>query len=194
MRADNLALLFTSRLTAAGIEHMVTGSVACIAWGEPRVTHDVDIVVELATLAQAESIERHFPFVDFYAPPIESIRLEMTRGLRGHFNIIHHDSGYRADIYLMGRDALHAWAFPRRQRIRVGEGELVLAPPEYVIVRKLEFFREGGSEKHLRDIASILRVSAPDVHLDEIVMLVERRGLQAPWEKARALARAEGSE
>ncbi len=33
---------------------------------------------------------------------------------------------------------------------------LILAPPEYVIVRKLQFFREGGSQKHLRDISRML--------------------------------------
>jgi hypothetical protein len=93
----------------------------------------------------------------------------------------------------MGRDPLHAWAFARRQRIAIDGGELVLAPPAYVILRKLEFFREGGSEKHLRDIASILDVSADLVPMDELNGLVERRGLQAPWQEALAYARRRSS-
>lgn len=187
MLPDNLALLFTDRLTAAGIQFMVTGSTACIVYGEPRVTHDVDIVIELAGPAQAEAIEKSFPLADFYVPPLEAIRLEMSRGLRGHFNIIHHDSGYRADVYLMGRDPLHRWAFDHRRRIPLEGSELVLAPPEYVIVRKLEFFREGGSEKHLRDIASILRVSFDDVELGHVERLVAQRGLAGAWQQALAL-------
>lgn len=189
MPVDDLVSLFTTRLTAAGIEYMVTGSTACIAYGEPRVTHDVDVVVELTSLAQAEAIEREFPIADFYVPPLEAIRLEMGRGLRGHFNIIHHDSGYRADVYIMGRDPLHAWAFARRRRLTLAGAELVLAPPEYVIVRKLEYFREGGSEKHLRDIASILTTSRDDVDLGQISSLAERMGLQGQWQQAQAEAR-----
>jgi hypothetical protein len=186
MLPTNLALLFTERLRQAGIEFMVTGSTACIAYGEPRITHDVDIVIELADPARAEAIEQHFPLEDFYAPPLEAIRIEMSRGLRGHFNIIHHASGYRADVYLMGRDPLHRWAFDHRRRIPLEGSELILAPPEYVIVRKLEFFREGGSEKHLRDIASILRVSADDVDLAQVERLVAQRGLTSSWQQALA--------
>jgi len=185
MPVDDLASLFTERLAAAGVEYMVTGSTACIAYGEPRLTLDIDLVVELTSLAQAEAIERCFPLTDFYTPPIESITIEMRRSLRGHFNIIHHDSGYRADVYVMGRDPLHAWAFSRRRRLTFGNSELVLAPPEYVVVRKLEYFREGGSEKHVRDIASILRVSSGDVDLEQIASLVERMGLQTQWQQAQ---------
>ena len=38
--------------------------------------------------------------------------------------------------------------------------QLPVAPPEYVIVRKLQFYHEGGSEKHLRDISAMLRNAA----------------------------------
>lgn len=188
MPVDDLASLFTERLALAGIEYMVTGSTACIAYGEPRLTLDIDLVVELTSLLQAEAIERCFPLTDFYTPPIESITIEMRRSLRGHFNIIHHDSGYRADVYIMGSDPLHAWAFSRRRRLKFGSSELVLAPPEYVIVRKLEYFREGGSPKHLRDIASILRVSLGDVDLVQIGTLSERLGLQSQWQQAQTEA------
>ena len=42
-----------------------------------------------------------------------------------------------------------------------------LAPPEFVIVQKLEFFREGGSEKDLRDIRGMLAVTEVDRELIE---------------------------
>ncbi len=93
-------------------------------------------------------------------------------------------------MYIAGRDPLHAWAFPRRRRIPVADGELVVPPPEYVIVRKLEYFREGGSRKHRDDIAGVLRVSAGDVDLAEVARLVGERGLDDAWASARARARA----
>jgi len=54
-------------------------------------------------------------------------------------------------------DKLHECAFQNRKRADLGEGLAIwLAPAEYVIIRKLEFFREGGSEKHIEDIRKML--------------------------------------
>lgn len=185
MHEASLVLLFTDRLGAAGIEYMVTGSVACIVYGEPRLTHDVDLVIALPDAAAVAAIATAFPLDAFYTPPIEIMCAEQARHLRGHFNIIHHDSGYKADVYLLGRDTLHAWAFARRRRIAVGTSELSVAPPEYVIVRKLEFFREGGSTKHLDDIVGVLAVSGDALDYGEIERLANERGLEAQWSQVR---------
>jgi len=84
------------------------------------------------------------------------IRLEIDRSQRGHFNLIHHETGFRADIYASGRDELHHWELQNRKAVGVEGEKFWLAPVEYVILRKLEHYREGESEKHLRDISSIL--------------------------------------
>jgi hypothetical protein len=66
------------------------------------------------------------------------------------------------------------------------EGENVwLAPPEYVIIRKLQFYREGGSEKHLRDISGIMRVSSGLVDETVLSHLIDEYGLKAIWAKVR---------
>lgn len=150
-----LVLLFTRPLEDAGLVYMVTGSVAGIVYGEPRMTHDVGIVLSLAR-DQVDEVRRCFPDDDFYTPPAEVIAVERARASRGHFNVIHHDSGFKADMYLVG-DALHRWAMPRRVRVALDDGEIAVAPPEYVIARKLEYFREGRSDKHLSAIRGILR-------------------------------------
>ncbi|HRI86647.1 MAG TPA: hypothetical protein PK869_00200, partial [Candidatus Hydrogenedentes bacterium] len=59
------------------------------------------------------------------------------------------------------------------------------APPEYVILRKLEYFREGGSEKHLHDIRTMLLMSPELIDRGEIDRLVTERGLGAQWELAQ---------
>jgi hypothetical protein len=133
--------------------------VAAIFYGEPRLTNDVDFVaflneVDIRRLGEA------FAPADFYLPPAETIAVEIAREQRGHFYIIHLNTGFKADFYLTGRDELNAWAFQRKQQVEFEEETVVLAPPEYVIVRKLEYFREGGSDKHLRDIRSMLRCRA----------------------------------
>lgn len=56
-----------------------------------------------------------------------------------------------------------------------------VAPPEYVIVRKLEFYREGGSEKHLRDIEAMLRVSGDLIRKDVLQRWILASGPEATW-------------
>ena len=70
-------------------------------YGEPRVTHDIDLVVFLRA-EQIQQLAKVYPPPDFYVPPIDAILEEAARE-RGSFNIIHADSGLKADFYLAGR-------------------------------------------------------------------------------------------
>lgn len=179
MAAPGWIELFVSRLEAVGAPYMVTGSVASMIYGEPRLTLDVDLVVQLE-VERAEELLAAFPESEFYRPPLEVVRLECSRDARGHFNLIHHETGMKADVYPAARDDLHHWGLANRRRVAFGPAELWLAPPEYVIVRKLEFWREGGSEKHLRDVRGML---AAGLALDRSVLDValRRRGLEGAW-------------
>lgn len=184
MPEPELFLLFVRPLNRAGVRYIVSGSVAAIFYGEPRLTHDVDFVVFL-NLEEIARLETVFPATEFYLPSAETIRTEAAREQRGHFNIIHLSTGFKADLYLTGRDEMHAWAFRNKKRV-LFEGEtVVLAPPEYVIARKLEFYREGGSEKHLRDIRAMFAVSGDLIDHSALNGWINRLGLQAQLEKCR---------
>lgn len=183
MRRDELFLVLIRPLNQAGIRYIIGGSVASIFYGEPRFTGDVDVV----TFLNDEDIRRLpeiFPLTDFYVPPLKTIVDEVARERRGHFNIIHIESSFKADIYPTGRDEFNAWAFRNKRRIEFQGETLVLAPPEYVIVRKLEYFREGGSEKHLRDIRGMLNVSGEIINRDDLEFWIQRLSMQAAWELA----------
>jgi hypothetical protein len=184
----DLITIFVSRLNKAKLRYMVTGSVACTIYGEPRLTHDIDLVVEL-TPQDIERIPAAFSLDDFYSPPIESIRVEAGRSVRGHFNLIHHETGLRADVYVMGQDPLHHWAMSNRKPVMLGGDEVWLAPPEYVILRKLEFYREGGSDKHLKDISGILRLSSDLLDLDYLQTKTRDYRLTEGWQRAVEMAR-----
>lgn len=180
MPEANLFLMFTKPLHALGVAYMVSGSVAVIIYGEPRLTHDVDLIVVLDREHIAR-LSEVFPPAEFYCPPTEVIELEAAREQRGHFNIIHHETGFKADVYLSGRDPLHAWGLARARQLEVEGQVFVVAPPEYVIVRKLEYYREGGSEKHLRDIRSMLDTSPDAIDRVELEKQIATRGLQEAW-------------
>jgi hypothetical protein len=183
MDAPDPVLLFVRPLNRLGVRYMVTGSVASTAYGQPRLTHDVDVVIELAR-PQIGLLVLAFPAAEFYCPPPEVIRVENERSHHGHFNIIHTSTGFKADMYLSGRDPLHAWALARRRPIDIEDEPVQFAPPEYVIVRKLEYFREGGSEKHLLDIRGMLDGSPGPLDMAEIERQVADRGLRDAWQRA----------
>lgn len=63
--------LFIEKLEEAGFKYFVTGSIASIVYGEPRLTHDIDLVLRLETEDIAK-LEVSFPLSDFYCPPEKS--------------------------------------------------------------------------------------------------------------------------
>ncbi len=161
---------------------MVGGSVAAIFYGEPRLTHDVDFVVllrpdEIARLREA------FPSPGFYVPPADVITNEVARERNGHFNLVHAHTGFKADFYPAGRDELQAWGFRHIRRKTFQSEPIIIAPPEYVIARKLEYFREGGSDKHLRDIRAMLNVSGDILDHAALQEWISHQGVEREWKK-----------
>ena len=178
MPAPNPLAIFALRLNQSGLRWMAVGSIASNAYGEFRVTNDVDVIVALDREAVARMADA-FPEREFYCPPLDVLKLEADRPQRGHFNLIDHATGFKADVYIATREPLQLWAWENRREIEMAETTAWMAPPEYVIVGKLEFFREGGSEKHLRDIRSMLAVTEVDRAFLE--RETEARGLGDAW-------------
>jgi hypothetical protein len=181
---DPLAL-FLEPLERLGIPYCITGSVAASVYGEPRLTADIDLVVLLKP-DDIPALRAAFPDEGYYVPPDETLQDRIARP-RGMFNLIHHASQFKADIYIAGGDPLHAWALEHRRRIDLGGGGAWIAPPEYVILRKLEYLREGGSDKHVRDIRFVL--AATEVDRDLLDREIERLGLRAEWRRCQDGAR-----
>jgi hypothetical protein len=179
MLAPDPVAAFVTRLEALGVPYMLTGSIAGILYGEPRMTHDVDIVMALP-VRDAGRLVAAFPDDAFYCPPEDIVATEARRTQRGHFNLIDHATGFKADIYL-AFDELHRWGLAARRRLPLGELVASVAPPEYVIVRKLQYWREGGSAKHRRDIEAMLEVSGSDIDLAAVADWARRLGVEDLW-------------
>lgn len=171
---------FLEPLERLALPYCITGSVAASVYGEPRLTADIDIVL-LLDARDLLALRSAFPESAYYVPPDETLRLEIARSSRGMFNLIHHASQFKADIYLAARDPLHAWALEHRRRISLPGGGAWIAPPEYVILRKLEYLREGGSDKHVRDVRYIL--AATPIERAFVESEVKRLGLAEQWRR-----------
>lgn len=188
--------IFVSPLNKIGLPYVITGAVASIVYGEPRLTNDLDLVV-MMRIEDVKKFVEAFPAAEFYCPPVEVLTIEIRRPYRGHFNLIHHETGTKADIYLAGEDELHQWALSKKRQFALEKEKVWVAPPEYIIVRKLEYFREGGSEKHLKDIAGMLELSSNEIDFKQLERFVQRYRLEKEWAKAKEMAgliRAAGRE
>ena len=182
-QAPSLVSLFVAPINRANIEYMVTGGLAAVVYGHPRLTLDVDLVIRLAP-KDAPRFAALWSPDEFYGPPIEAILEERERPEHGHFNVIHRDSAMRADIYLAGDSELNAWALQHRS-LRTVEGEVVqFAPIEYVIVMKLRYFQMGGSDRHLRDVTRMMEISGSEVDLPTLPHWITRQHLEGEWTKA----------
>lgn len=181
MQQLDLFLIFTVPLESAGLNYMVGGSVASMVYGEPRLTNDIDIILDLDS-RHASKLNALFPSDTFYCPPEEVLIIESRRKQRGHFNIIHHATGHKADIYLAGEDILQSWGLNHIKVIEISkESRLKIAPPEYVILRKLEYFKEGGSPKHKSDIIGMIAVSGDLLDKSFIEEWIDRLALRREW-------------
>lgn len=161
------------------IPYLVTGSVAAMAYGEPRLTNDIDVVADIVDRHIADLLKA-FPSDEFYLS--EEAMKEAIR-TSGQFNVIHPASGLKVDIILRQNTLFDSSRFGRIRRIHPSESyQADFASPEDVIVKKMEYYKGGGSEKHLRDITGILKISGEKVNRTYIVDWAKRLGLIEIWE------------
>ena len=166
-------------LEASGITYMLVGSFASSAWGEPRLTQDIDIVVDLHP-NQVAAFCAAFPPPDFY---VSRDAAEQAARAGIPFNVLHPATGNKVDVIPARRDAWGMVQIARRRRVwLLPDRQGYCAAPEDLILGKLWYYQEGGSEKHLRDIVGILRVSGDAVNQEDITRWAKQLGLVDEWQ------------
>lgn len=168
-----------TRFGKENIEYFLVGSLAAMYYGRPRFTNDVDLVVQIHP-QQVSRFEALFPIEDYYCPPKEVLHDEVAR--RGSFNLIHQASGIKIDIVIYKNTDFYRSELDRRKKVLLlPQLEVFIASPEDIIIKKLDFYREGNSEKHLTDIREILIGSSTDEkYLED---WIDRLGLTNEWAK-----------
>ena len=185
--ADFVKLLVET-LDAAGVDYMIGGAVAVWAWGEPRATQDLDVVVNIPfeTIHQLSAeLEKRAMLV-----PAEII-LDTILDERADLpiNAIHMVSGYKAELFPMrDGDELRRSALSRRALVDLGPqlGKVYLHSPEDLILYKLWYYSLSQQSKHLRDIVSILRQLGDELDSAYIEHWAGRKGLATLWREMLA--------
>ena len=158
MSQPELLRLVGEQLEAAGIDYMVSGSIASSLQGEPRATHDIDIVVAVRAPATeaAARLKASFPEPRFYLDQ-DAVRDAITS--RGMFNLIDVRTGDKVDFWLLTDDGFDRARFDRRY-VEIFDGARIpVSRPEDTILMKLRWAAMlGGSEKQVTDALRVYEV------------------------------------
>lgn len=167
------------------LEYMLTGSLASSLQGEPRATHDIDLVVELRAAAAAGLVEA-FPQPGFYVSA-ERIRQAVHR--KTMFNLIDLNSGDKVDFWPLTEDPFDRSRFSRRRIERLFDHQIHVSTPEGTILMKLRRSQaSGGSEKQFRDALCVFEVQYDTLDHDYLEHWVERLELRRLWDRMKSQA------
>jgi hypothetical protein len=160
------------------IPYAIVGSFASGVWGESRFTQDIDILIELSTQAVQPLCEA-FPDSEFYVSQTAANEAVVHHS---QFNVIHPASGTKIGFMVAGSTAWARGQLERRKRIRFfPDQDGAVAAADDVILGKLVYYREGGSDKHLRDIAGILKFSGDLVDREYVARFAAQLGAADTW-------------
>lgn len=170
-------------LERLGLTYLVTGSTASMAYGEPRLTNDIDIVLDLPAARVAEFCAA-FPAGEFY---ISAGAVADAVRLRHQFNVLHPGSGLKIDFIVLTDTEFDVARGQRRRNLpALPDRSVWFASPEDVIIKKMVYYQEGGSEKHLRDIAGVLRIQGAAVDRAYIDAWATNLGVAEIWQLIQA--------
>lgn len=177
MVQEDLLIKVIDRVNQLNIPYMMTGGIAAIFYGKPRLTHDFDIIVELES-EQIQKLVNTFEN-DFY---ISIKAIQMAIDNRSMFNLIHFDSGIKVDFWLIKDDEFDKKRFERKQKhIYVGR-DIFFSSPEDLILKKILWFEESKIQKHFDDALGVLEIQK-NLDLDYLKEWAEKLSLQTLLDK-----------
>ena len=160
------------------VPYLIVGSFASIAYGESRFTQDIDVVAALK-IEHVPQFIAAFPLPEFYLSE-SAIRDAIRDSFQ--FNIIHPSSGNKIDFILPGKGPWPSLQMTRGRQIRLlPNHDVMVAAPEDVIIGKLWYYSDGAGDRHLRDIAGILRVTGEGVDRAEVEHWARELGYLDIW-------------
>src|SRR5574339_270156 len=177
--------LVIEALNAAGVEYLIGGAIAEWAWGEPRATQDLDLVVNIPIKA-INKLSKELKKRDMLIPAEIILDNILEERADIPINAIHMHSGLKADLYPVREgDELRHSAFQRRIQVDYGTpiGKVYIHSPEDLILYKLMYFGLSQQSKHSRDMAAIVKSKKNELDINYIEGWVTRLGLSSLWKE-----------
>ncbi len=168
----------SQRLDRAGLAYMLTGSMAMNYYAQPRMTRDIDVVVALAP-ADAEKIVDLFR-ADYYVSE-EAVRDSIA--VESIFNLIHNESVIKVDCIVRKNAPYRRVEFDRRKEIEIDDFSTWIASKEDLIISKLFWAKDSGSEVQMRDVRNLVATGCDAAYIDN---WTRELGLSNLWEQCHS--------
>lgn len=175
-------------LEATGTPYMLTGSYASSLQGEPRLTHDIDLVVAI-TPSAARSLSLDFPAPDYY---LDHNAVAEAIARKSQFNLLDNRSGDKVDFWMLSDEPFDQSRFARRY-VEEFEGQrLHVSRPEDTILMKLRWAElSGGSEKQFGDARSVYELQQDTLDRPYMEEWAKTLGVATLWERLKDEAKAD---
>lgn len=185
MSQQELLAKVVNTLDTAGIEYMLTGSVVSSLQGEPRSTHDIDLVVDLA-LPQVASLLAAFAAPDYYLSEA-SVNEAIRR--RSMFNLLSVSDGDKVDFWMLKPEPFDRSRFARRRIEDVQGVKLNISAPEDTILAKLNWAQaSGGSERQFNDALRVYELQHASLDLEYLNDWARQLAVTPLWERLKSSA------
>jgi len=172
--------IVTQRLNKAGIPYMISGSIAANYYTVPRMTRDIDIVIELKNT----DIDKFVSLFqnDFYIDDEETIKKEVLR--EGMFNLIHNQYVIKIDFIVRKESEFQKLAFFGRKKVSIEDSPMWFISAEDLILAKLEWAKDSHSEMQLKDVRNLL-ATVKDLNVAYIKEWVKKLSLSQIYNEVK---------
>lgn len=178
MNFEEVVLEVIEILNRMEIPYFLTGALAVDYYGEPRTTHDIDLVIEISK-KDINVMIKNFQN-DFFISE-ESIKVAIQE--KSMFNAVHKETGFKVDFWMLGDDAFSKEMFTRRIKTRVLGTEMSLPTAEDVVIAKLEWFKTSDIDKHYFDALGIYRIQGENLDIEYVTRWCSKKSIIKIWEK-----------
>ena len=180
MSQQELLKIVISGLEDKNIPYMLTGSLVSSIQGEPRLTHDIDIIISLEN-KDSDKIVSLFPPDRYY---ISENAIKESLDKKTSFNVIDLKAGDKVDFWILTGNAFDSSRFARRIKIKFLDFFIYISTPEDTILEKLLWSKiSGGSEKHFVDAVHVFEIQREELDYGYIKLWSEKLGIEIHWKK-----------
>ena len=167
-------------LDQAGIQYMITGSLASSLQGEPRSTHDIDMVIAIEE-SKVHQLMEAFPPPNFYLDE-DSILDAINR--QSMFNLIDVNVGDKVDFWILTEEPFDQSRFSRKISEEFTGLKMQVSTPEDTILAKLRWAKlSGGSEKQFTDALRVYEVQYGELNIDYLKHWVKKLDVESLWKR-----------
>ncbi len=166
-----------------GVASMLTGSLASSLQGQPRATHDIDLVIDLPP-ERIDALLEEFPPPDYY---LSRAAIEEALRDRSLFNVLDLREGDKIDFWMLTDEPFDRSRFARRQRYNIDGVDVAVSSPEDTILMKLKWSQAAeGSRLQFGDAQHIYELHRGVLDTQYLETWIQALGLTEIWNRLQA--------